>query len=280
MRIIILLMLFSINLLADSEFYSKEILFDAIRRPTLIRLKIDSELYQKMISDNIRIYSEKDEIQNHYIEHYRPNLLSTNEYDSLTIPIFSKNAKNGYTDYIFKSNGTPVKKIVLDIKEREYDLLAEIYVANRVDEWRLVREESLKRFEHSEIKDIEIPFNYSSNYIKIRVKNSSRKPLTIDNIKIKTAPNYLYFMAQPNERYSVYFTHKEVKQEDSEIATLVYNNHPFIEGKFAKLQKHIVPKAKEKKKKIETKDKTFVAVVIVAVIVLLYITVGLIKGKD
>jgi hypothetical protein len=283
MKIILLITLLIINSIAESEFYTKEILFKQITAPTLVKVKIDGELYEKMVSNNIRIHSSDGSIKDHYIEHYRPNLLSSDSMDDLyetkKISLFSKNIRDGYTDYIFKPNGTPADKIILNTDKKEYKRDMKIYVANKEDDWHLLKEERVKKSKYSEIKNIGVSLNSSTNFIRLRVPNNSKNPLMIKSIEIKTIPNHLYFMAEPNRQYNIRFSDKNSKNRDNNIANLVYSHTPFIIGRLASLQKSRIVDGEIRSESVDKGEKTLLVVIVVAMAVLLYITIGLIKGK-
>ncbi len=280
MRAIFLIWLSVVNLFAGSDYYTKEIIFKRIITPTLIRVKIDDELYSKMVSNDIRIYSSNSTIENHYIKSNSPTLQSYSSddgYDVSTVPLFLKNIELDYTDYIFKPDGIPIDRLIPNIKEDEYNRLVKIYVGNTQKEWHFILKHLLKRIKFSEKKDEEISLNSSTKFIRLRVDNSEESPLTIESLKIKTAPNYLYFMANPNQQYNIHFTKKHTQNFDNEIVKLVENNTPFIEGKLADLKK-------SKKIEIEeddnnSKEKGLVIAIVIAVVVLFSIAIGLINGK-
>ena len=283
MRIIFLLTVFIISIVGESEFYTKEKLFKKIKNPTLVKVKIDSDLYEKMVSNDLRIHSSDGSINDHYIEHYRPNLLSSGEMDNLyerkKISLFSTNTMGNHTDYIFKPNGTPTDKIIINTDKKEYEQDIKIYVANSEDDWHILKEEIVKKSKYSEIKDIGVSLNSSTNFIRLRVPNNSKSPLIIKSIEIKTVPNHLYFMAKPDRKYRVHFSEKIHKNRESKISDLVYSDSSFIIGKLAGLEKGYLVKEKRKKEIADNGEKTLLVVIVVAMAVLLYITIGLIKGK-
>ncbi|SFV64605.1 hypothetical protein MNB_SV-12-1159 [hydrothermal vent metagenome] len=284
MRFVFLVILLIVNLIAG-EYYTKEIIFEKITKPTLIRVKIDNELYEQMVSNDIRIYSSNGDIENHYIKSRRPNLLSLDSkdgYNISTIPLFSKSISSEYTDYIFKPNGTPADKIIPNIEDKEYERVAKIYIGNREGDWHFLLKRTLKDSKVLEVKDNIISLNSHTNFIRLMVDNGSNNhPLTINSLKIKTAPHYLYFMADSNQTYNVHFTKEHNKNLDTKIANLVEGNSTFIEGRLANLKRNQIVNAKKKSDTKENDDKDALAVIIVlAVVVLLYIAVGFINGSD
>ena len=282
MKAIFLILLLIVNLIADSGYYTKEIIFKKITKPTLIRIKIDDELYNKMVSNDIKIYSSNNTIENHYIKSNPPNLQSHSSddgYDIITLPLLSKDIELKYTDYIFKPNGIPADKIIPNILEKEYSRVAKIYVGNNQKEWHFILKQLLQRIEFSEIEDKEMILNSSTKLIKLRVDNA-KNPLTIESLTIKTAPNHLYFIAKPNQKYNIHFTKEHTKNRNKKILELIGVNEPFIEGKLANLKKNRIEKKVPKEKTQENNDKGFVIAIVIAVVILFSIAVGLMKGKD
>jgi len=282
MRSVFLVLLSVINLIAGTDYYTKEIIFKKITKSTLVRVKIDDELYSKMVSNNIRVYSYNDVLENHFIKSNSPNLQSYSSddgYDIITIPLLSKSMESGYTDYIFEPNGTPADRIIPNIKEEEYNTVAKIYVGNTQEDWHFLLKHPLKRVKFSEKEDNEIALNSSTKFIRLRVDNHKKKPLTIESLRIKTAPNYLYFIAKPNQQYNIHFTKKHIKNLANNVIKAIELNESFIEGKLADLKKNKIPKVKEESSE-EVKDKGLVIAIVIAVVVLFSIAIGLIKGKD
>jgi hypothetical protein len=283
MRAIFLLLLLMVNLIADTKYYyTKQIIFDKITKSTLVRVKIDNELYSKMISDDIRVYSSDDRVENHYIKSNPPTLQSYSSddgYDIVTIPLLLKSIELNYTDYIFKLNGTPADRIIANIKEKEYNRVAKIYVGNSQKEWHFILKYLFQKVKFSEIEDREIALNTSTKFIRLRVSNINKEPLTIESLKVKTAPNYLYFIAKPNQEYNIHFTKIHSKNSNMSVAKSIELNEPFIEGKLADLKKNqIVEIPKDSSEK--STEKKFVIAIVIAVVVLFSIAIGLIKGKD
>jgi hypothetical protein len=276
-------MLFFIsNLVADGEYYTKGIIFKKITKPTLVRVKIDDELYSKMVTNDIRIHSSNGIVENHYIKSNPPRLqphFSDDGYDIVTIPLLAKSVKLNYTEYIFEPNGTPADRIILNIEEEEYNRILKIYVGNNPKEWHFILKHMLKKIKFSELEDKEIVLNSSTNFIKLQISNSSKLPLTINSLTIKTAPKHLYFIAKPNQEYNIHFTKEHSENLDKKVAKLIEQNSPIVEGKLADLK---VNQAIEVKKNdtINNNEKKLVVAIVIAVVILFSIAIGLINGKD
>lgn len=282
MRVVFLLLLCIVNLIAEVDYYTKEIIFNKITKSTLVRVKIDDELYSKMVSNDIRVYSSNDVLENHYIQSNPPTLqshLSNDGYDVATVPLLSKSVELDYTDYIFKPNGTPADRVIANIKESEYNRVAKIYVGNTQEEWHFIQKHLFKKNKFSEKEDDEIALNSSTKFIRLRVNSHEQTPLTIESLQIKTAPNYLYFVAKPNQQYSVHFTKNHKENSNNEVMKSIKDNTPFIEGRLADLKK---TKREEDKKESNEKsnNQKLVIAIVIAVVVLFSIAIGLINGND
>ena len=268
--------------MAEQIYYTKEILFKKITEPTLIKIKIDNELYGQMASNHMNIYDLNHTLQAHYIESYRPTLLSlqSKDYDITTTPLLSKSTSNSITNYIFKPNGIPADRITPIISESNYERGTEILVSNNQEQWQKVIDTILKDSNFSEIQKRAIELNTHSNFIALKVNNGAETPLNIKELLIETLPNYLYFMAQPNQEYRVHFNKTHQEQNRTIVEALVNEQAPFIKGKLGDLQENVIvkPKKEETPPTQEEQDRALAVVIIVAVIVLLYITLEFLKG--
>ena len=281
-KIIWLILFFISSLVADTEYYTKGIIFKKITKPTLVRVKIDDELYSKMVTSDIRIYSSNGIVENHYIKSNPPRLqpnFSNDGYDIVTIPLIVKSVKLNYTEYIFNPNGTPADRIILNIDEKEYNRILKIYVGNSQEEWHFILKHLLQKIKFSELEDEEIALNSSTNFIKLQVTNNEKAPLTINSLTIKTAPKHLYFIAKPNQQYNIHFTKEHSENLDKKVAKLIEENSPFIEGRLADLKVNKVVEIK-KSDSSNSNEKKLVVAIVIAVVILFSIAIGLINGKD
>ena len=268
--------------MAEQTYYTKEILFKKITEPTLIKIKIDNELYGQMVSNHMNIYDLNHTLQAHYIEPYRPTLLSlkSKDYDITTTPLLFKTTTKSITNYIFKPNGIPADRITPIISETNYERDAEILVSNNQEQWQKVIDTFLKDSNFSEMQKRAIELNTHSNFIKLAVNNKKETPLDIKELLIETLPNYLYFMAKPNKAYQIHFNKNHQEQNSTIVEVFVNEQAPFIKGKLGDLQENITVEPKKEKTPLtqEQQDKALAVVIIVAVIVLIYITLEFLKG--
>ena len=104
-------------------------------------------------------------------------------------------------------------------------------------------------------------------------------PLTIENIKAYTKPNYLYFIASSKQHYTLYFGDNSIPKPHYDIVSLIHKNAHFIEANTSKLEHHnITPKKTNFFE--ENKIIIFTLGILFAVTLLLYIAFGLLKQEE
>jgi len=202
-------------------------------------------------------------------------------FDKTTVPLERELLKDKKSSYIFKTDATPFSKIEIIPIEQNFKRDGVIYSSDDALKWRYLKSFSISSSTISDEVQKVIPVNQRSRHIKLEINNYDNKPLSINKIELWTTPNYLYFIANPNENYSLYFGQKNLKKPLYGLENLVNNNTKYIKGKFSKLKKLKVDSIERNISFIEKyKELFFIAIIILALAIMSYIAFGLLKEKE
>ena len=183
------------------------------------------------------------------------------------------------SSYIFKTDNIPFSKLYVKFKEQNFKRSGSVYISYDAKEWKRLQNFTLFASSLSQEKNTVIDFSARIKYIKLVLNNADNKSLAIGSIELVTKPSYLYFLANPNEEYALYFGDKNLTKPRYELGSLVKATDPFVKGKFAKLEKLEVEKVVEEKVSFfeAYKEQLFILAMLLAVGVLGYVAFGLLK---
>jgi len=205
-------------------------------------------------------------------------------YDTTEIEVLKSmlNAEKKESSYVFATQNIPFDNFEIDVLEKNFNRSGKLYLSVDGKSWRAfksinINASSLNHTEHKSVRmTAKIP------YIKIVLKNEDNKPLHIAKIKLHTTTQYLYFIANPKEKYALYFGDKDLRKPSYEIENLVSNREIAIEAKMGNLEalevtKKSVPKVSFVEK---YKEQLFMFGMVLALLVMGYIAFGLLKRSE
>lgn len=182
------------------------------------------------------------------------------------------------SSYLFKTNGIPFSKIAIETEEQNFKRTGKIYLSNNAKEWHYADNFSISA---SSLSSQNNPFIYTSqraNYVKIVLFNADNNPLTLKRISLFTKPNYLYFIANPNEEYSLYFGDKNATKANYELKSLLGEKRDATEASLGELKELEVEKTSQQVSFFEYhKEQLFIFAMLLALAILGYVAFGLLK---
>ncbi len=180
------------------------------------------------------------------------------------------------TCYVFKTNDVPFSKIVVNFKEENFKRSGQLYVSADAEKWQSFKSFSLLSSTLNQQSHKNILVNARTKYLKLVLYNADNKPLNIENIELFTTPTYLYFIANPNEAYTLYFGDKNLTNPSYELKSLVSANDLAMKATFSKLEALDVTKVVDEVSFFEEyKEYVFMVAILLALIVLGYVAFGL-----
>ena len=186
--------------------------------------------------------------------------------------------KRRETSYIFKTDNIPFAKLFVSLKEQNFKRSGVVYVSNDAKEWRRVKNFTLFASSLSQEEKRVIDLSVRIKYLKLVFYNADNKSLTIDVLELFTKPSYLYFIANRNEAYALYFGDVSLKKPSYKLKSLVKGSTPFVKAKFKKLEVLEVPVVVDEVSFFEAyKEKLFILGMLLALAVLGYVAFGLLK---
>lgn len=192
--------------------------------------------------------------------------------------------KEKKSSYIFKTNNIPFKSLKLEVVEQNFKRNGKVYSSNDGIHWSYLKSFSILSSSISQKYQKTINVENRSKYLKLEVENRDNKPLTIQALTLLTKSKYLYFLAQPNEKYTLYFGQKSLTKLHYELESLVNEKTSFVKAKFDKfkvLKIDVIEKKEEKISFMEAnKELLFIGIVLFALGVMGYIAFGLLKRES
>ena len=189
--------------------------------------------------------------------------------------------KKRETSYIFKTDNIPFSKLSVEFKEQNFKRSGVIYISDDAKEWKRLQSFTLSASSLSQEKKTMINFSARSKYLKLLLYNADNKSLTIDAVELLTKPSYLYFIANPNEQYALYFGDINLKRPSYELQSLVKDRDAFVKAKFAKLEVLEVEIVVDKVSFFETyKEYIFMMAIFLALALLGYVAFGLLSSSN
>jgi hypothetical protein len=186
--------------------------------------------------------------------------------------------KEKQSQYLFRTQGIPSNRIELDVVEKNFKRSGAIYASENGETWHHLKSffysNSTLNQEHNETIELE----NRSEYLKLVIDNQDNQALNIRAIKLLTLPNYLYFIANPNETYMLYFGDKNLTKPTYEVESLVDSEVSFITGNFGNMEQLDVTQTVKKISFFEEhKEMLFMLVILLALGTMAYIAFGLLK---
>lgn len=186
--------------------------------------------------------------------------------------------KEKQSQYLFRTQGIPSNRIELDVVEKNFKRSGAIYASENGETWYHLKpffySNSTLNQEHNETIELE----NRSEYLKLVIDNQDNQALNIRAIKLLTLPNYLYFIANPNETYMLYFGDKNLTKPTYEVESLVDSEVSFITGNFGNMEQLDVTQTVKKISFFEEhKEMLFMLVILLALGTMAYIAFGLLK---
>lgn len=200
------------------------------------------------------------------------------EYDITTVPLQSLTTQEQATRYIFASDHIPTTTITPIIQESNYNRSGILYLSEDQQQWSYQQPFEIKHSNLTDINQTEIPAQTRSRFLQLQINNQDNPPLTLTALKLVTLPNYLYFIAQPNTSYYLYFGDITLEQPHYEIADLVNRNTPFVQGRLSALETlEVTPKTDSISWIEQYKEGLFIIGIVMVLGILFYIAFGLVK---
>ena len=200
-------------------------------------------------------------------------------YDKTIFNLQEQNTTQKNTLYLFKTNYLETSYIKITAKQKNYKREGAVYGSNDKKKWQWITNFTIKKSSFEKKQKNHITLNTRKRYLKLVMPKHNNTPLTIEHITAYTQPNYLYFIASPNQHYRLYFGDNTLKNPSYDVASLIKNNAYFTKATTGSLQHHkITPKTINFFE--ENKMMIFTLGILFAVGILLYIAFGLLKQED
>lgn len=190
----------------------------------------------------------------------------------------SVDEKKRETSYVFKTEHIPFSKMSVELKEQNFKRSGTIYISDDAKVWKSLQSFTLSASSLSQEKNTIIDFSARTKYLKLVLYNADNKSLTIDAVELSIKPSYLYFIANPNEKYALYFGDTNLKKPSYELKSLVKESDPFVKANFSKIEALKVTKVVDEVSFFEAyKEQIFILGMLLALGVLGYVAFGLLK---
>jgi hypothetical protein len=214
---------------------------------------------------------------------FRNNETGSHEWQKSEIKLQKSiiNNEKKHSEYLFRTDNIPFVKVKVGVQEENFQRLGYFSVSEDAQVWQRVRDVSLLSSSLTNQDNRIIEFQGRSKYLKLTLFNRDNRPLTIDTIELFSEVEYLYFIAQPEKEYGIYFGDTTLEKPSYEIKSLVDNSSEYVEAKLLKTERLEVVKREEQISLFESYQKElFILVVILALIILSYIAFVLLKKSN
>jgi len=180
--------------------------------------------------------------------------------------------------YIFKTDNIPFSKIYVNTHEKNFKRSGQLFLSDDEKKWHSVKSFSILESSLNNQTHKFISVSHRAKYLKLVLFNADNKPLTIESLKLFTKPSYMYFIANPDNKYSLYFGDKNLTKPSYELENLVSNSTLAQEAKFTRLEALEVTKVSNRVSFFEAyKEQIFILGMLLALGVLGYVAFGLLK---
>jgi hypothetical protein len=186
--------------------------------------------------------------------------------------------KRRESSYIFKTDSIPFSKIAVNVLEQNFKRSGQLYASEDAKKWHSIKKFSISASSLNNQTHKFVSINHRTNYLKLVLFNADNRALTIESLTLFTKPNYLYFIANPNDKYSLYFGDKNLTRPSYELVTLVSDSDVTLNAKLSKLERLEVTKVSKEVSFFEAyKEQLFIVGILLALGVLGYVAFGLLK---
>lgn len=188
-------------------------------------------------------------------------------------------AQKKQSSYIFQSEHIPFSKIAIELKDKNFKRSGRIYASQDAKTWHQIQRFSISKSSLKHTNNTEIICSSRSKYLKIIMDNADNQALNIDAVRLFTTPSYLYFIANSNEQYALYFGDMNLTKPSYEIASLIGNTDASMKATLSTLEKLKVEKVVVAEVSFfkTHQEQMFILGMLLALAVLGYVAFGLLK---
>jgi len=204
-------------------------------------------------------------------------------YPHYKVALESMESKDKKSSYVFNIKNSPFVKLGVQPLEKNFNRQGRLFYSSDASTWyRLgsftLSSSSINNDKHQNM----ITFQHRSNFIKLEIDNLDNRPLTINEIEFFEMPYSLYFIANPDEKYSLYFgQEQQMRMPNYDLRSLITDKTPFVEGKIGVIEPLDITIEKPKISFFEAyRELIFIVVLLLALGVMGYIAFGLLKEKS
>jgi len=202
-------------------------------------------------------------------------------FEHSVIMLHSNKTKKKVSSYLFKTKNIPFSEIELNIAEKNFKRSGELYSSEDGEKWRYHKSFTLESSTITGRSDTRIHFKIRTPYLMLKLHNQDNKALNIKSIKLFTVPNYLYFLADKGEKYTLYFGDKNLTTPSYELKSLVNRDSLSVKATLSKIEHLKVNVIKNNYLFFEENKKTlFIFVIFLSISVMAYIAFGLLKKEE
>ena len=198
---------------------------------------------------------------------------------SIALKEHTLDAQKKQSSYIFQSEHIPFSKIAIELKDKNFKRSGRIYASQDAKTWHQIQRFSISKSSLKHTNNTEIICSSRSKYLKIIMDNADNQALNIYAIRLFTIPSYLYFIANSNEQYALYFGDMNLTKPSYEIASLIGNTDASMKATLSTLQKLKVEGVVLKEVSFfkTHQEQMFILGMLLALAVLGYVAFGLLK---
>jgi hypothetical protein len=202
-----------------------------------------------------------------------------NLFEKHYVKLHSFKTNDNISSYVFKVNSIPSEKLEFLVNEKNFKREAKVYASNDLKTFTYLKHFSISSSTFNTSSNLKIDLKNRTQYLKIELEDKDNKLLIIEGIKILAKPSYLYFIAEPNEKYTLYFGDKNLKEPNYEIKSIVTKRDIYEVGIFSKVEilevSHSVNEVSFMQKYKET---LFILLLLTVLGIMSYIAFSLIKS--
>jgi len=202
-------------------------------------------------------------------------------WNRTNIELLSMDTAKKMSSYVFKTDGIPFDRLKPKVVEKNFKRNGKLYISEDAKIWQYVKDFSLSSSSFNEEKNEIIEDKSRTKFIKLVIDNRDNKALNIKSIELLTIPNYLYFIANPNEKYALYFGEENLSKPSYDVESLVSNHAASVKAKLSNLETLVVMKKKKKTSFFEKyKESIFIGMIFIALAIMAYVAFGLLKRNE
>ena len=202
-------------------------------------------------------------------------------FEHSTILLHSSKTEKKVSSYIFKTENIPFSEIEINMVEKNFKRSGELYSSEDGKTWRYNKSFILESSSMTGRSIKSIHSKIRTPYLMLKILNQDNKALTLKNLRLSSVPNYLYFIGEPNEKYSLYFGDKNLPSPSYELRSLVNRESTYLKAKLEKVESLTVTIIEKKSSFFEENKKTlFIFVIFLSILLLSYIAFYLLKKEE